>query len=99
MLVDIINKHKKGLDTIQELISVWAPPIENDTTSYIKHVSQRSGIPSTSVFTPSKANFLAIAKAMAFSENGADALLIPDSDWNAGWNLALQRKDIKSYVK
>ena len=99
MLVDIINKHRKGLDTIQELISVWAPPVENDTTSYIKHVSQRSGIPSNVVFSPTKANFLAIAKAMAISENGPDALLIPDSDWNEGWRLANQRADIKSYVK
>jgi hypothetical protein len=32
MLIDIIGKHKRGLDTIQELINVWAPPIENDTT-------------------------------------------------------------------
>jgi hypothetical protein len=99
MLVDIINKHKKGLDTIQELINVWAPPFENDTLNYIKHVSQRSGIASTAVFSPTKANFLAIAKAMAISENGADALLIPDSDWNEGWRLATQRADIKSYVK
>jgi hypothetical protein len=99
MLVDIIGKHKKGLDTIQKLIMVWAPPVENDTTSYIKHVSQRSGIASAMVYIPNKANFLAIAKAMAISENGPDALLIPDSDWNEGWRLANQRADIKSYVK
>jgi hypothetical protein len=99
MLVDIIGKHKRGLDTIQELINVWAPPFENDTASYVKNVAARAGLPATAVFTPNKANFIAIAKAMAFSENGADALLIPDSDWNAGWNLALQRADIKSYVK
>ena len=99
MLVDMINKHKKGLDTIQELINVWAPPIENDTTAYINNVSARSGIPKNVVFSPTKANFLAIAKAMAYSENGPDALLIPDSDWTKGWDLALQRNDIKSYVK
>jgi hypothetical protein len=99
MLIDIINKHKNGLDTIQELINVWAPPIENDTTAYINNVSSRSGIPKNVVFSPTKANFLAIAKAMAFSENGPDALLIPDSDWNEGWRLATQRTDIKSYVK
>jgi hypothetical protein len=98
MLIDIINKHKNGLDTIQELINVWAPPIENDTTAYINNVSARSGIPKNVVFSPTKANFLAIAKAMAISENGADALLIPDSDWNEGWRLATQRADIKSYV-
>jgi hypothetical protein len=95
----LLGKHKRGLDTIQELINVWAPPIENDTTAYINNVSARSGIPKNVVFSPTKANFLAIAKAMAISENGADALLIPDSDWNEGWRLATQRADIKSYVK
>jgi hypothetical protein len=98
MLVDIINKHKNGLDTIQELINVWAPPFENDTLNYIKHVSAIWNCQKCSV-QPTKANFLAIAKAMAISENGADALLIPDSDWNEGWRLATQRADIKSYVK
>jgi hypothetical protein len=99
MLVDIIGKHRRGIDTIQELINVWAPPCENDTASYVKNVAARAGLPATAVFTPNKANFIAIAKAMAFSENGADALLIPDSDWNEGWRLANQRADIKSYVK
>jgi hypothetical protein len=99
MLVDIINKHKKGLDTIQELINVWAPPFENDTNAYVNNVAARAGIPRSSVFSPTKDNFIKIAKAMAYSENGPDALLIPDSDWNEGWRLANQRADIKSYVK
>jgi hypothetical protein len=43
------------------------------------------------MFSPTKENFLKIAKAMAISENGPDALLIPDSDWNEGWRLATQQ--------
>ena len=31
--------------TIRDLITRWAPPSENDTESYIKHVSDYSGLP------------------------------------------------------
>ena len=36
------SKHK--IKTLREVISRWAPPSENDTESYIKNVSQRTGI-------------------------------------------------------
>jgi hypothetical protein len=99
MLIDIIGKHRRGLDTIQELISVWAPPVENDTSGYINSVASRTGIYKNVIFSPTKDNFLKIAKAMAYIENGPDALLIPDKDWNEGWRLATSRADIKSYIK
>ena len=99
MLLDIIGKHKRGLNTIQELISVWAPPIENDTSGYINSVATRSGISKFVIFSPTKDNFLKIVKAMAYIENGPDALLIPEKDYNEGWKLASSRSDIKSYIK
>jgi hypothetical protein len=99
MLLDIIGKHKRGLDTIQELISVWAPPVENDTSGYINSVATRTGIAKNVVFMPTKDNFIKIVKAMAYSENGPDALLIPEKDYNEGWRLASSRSDIKSYIK
>jgi hypothetical protein len=36
---------------------------------------------------------------MAYIENGPDALLIPEKDYNEGWRLASSRSDIKSYIK
>jgi hypothetical protein len=48
---------------------------------------------------PTKDNFLKIVKAMAYIENGPDALLIPEKDYNEGWRLASSRSDIKSYIK
>lgn len=99
MLLDIIGKHKRGLDTIQELINVYAPPIENDTTGYVNSVSTRTGIGRNVVYAPTKENFIKIAKAMAYIENGPDALLIPDKDWSEGWRMASSRSDIKTYIK
>jgi hypothetical protein len=35
---------KKGINTLRDVISTWAPPSENDTNAYIKNASQRIGI-------------------------------------------------------
>jgi hypothetical protein len=99
MLLDIIGKHKRGVDTIQELITLWAPPFENDTAGYINSVSTRTGISKLVIYSPTKDNFIKISKAMAYVENGPDVLLIPEKDWNEGWKLASSRSDIKSYIK
>jgi hypothetical protein len=98
LFIDLINKHKSGYDTIQKIIYRYAPPSENATSVYVNNVSSRSGIPALAVFQPTKNNFEKIAKAMAISENGAEAALIKDSAWSAGWNLAMERKDIASYI-
>jgi hypothetical protein len=99
LFVDLINKHKRGLDTLREILYVYAPPSENRTEVYISNVSSATGIAPTQKFEPTKSNLFKITKAFARVENGPDALLIPDSDWNEGWRLANQRADIKSYVK
>ena len=99
LFVDLINKHKRGLDTIREILYVYAPPSENNTEAYISNVSAATGILPTQKFEPTKANIIKIAKAFVRIECGPDALLIPDKDWNEGWRLANQRADIKSYIK
>jgi len=37
-----INKH--GINTLEGIISRWAPPVENDTESYIKHAEHALNI-------------------------------------------------------
>ena len=98
MFIDLINKHKTGFNTIRKIIYKYAPPSENITESYVSNVADRSGISATAVFSPTKDNFMKIAKAMARSENGKDADLITAAEWNSGWNLANQRADIASYI-
>lgn len=33
-----------GLNTIQEIITRWAPPTENITSNYVKHVAEVAGV-------------------------------------------------------
>lgn len=39
--------HNHKIDTIQGIISRWAPPSENDTANYIKHVASAAGLSPT----------------------------------------------------
>ena len=99
LYIDLINKHKGGLRTIQSIIYRYAPPSENLTDAYVSSVSQQIGIPATAVFEPTLDNFKKFAKAIARHENGKEAILILETDWATGLNLALARPDISSYVK
>lgn len=47
---DLIAKGKRGVNTVEKLIGIWAPPSENNTTAYIAAVAKEMGIdPKTTV--------------------------------------------------
>jgi hypothetical protein len=99
LYIDLINKHKSGLRTVQGIIYRYAPPSENLTDAYVASVAKQIGIPATAVFQPTATNFKKFAAAVARHENGNDANTITPAQWSDGWNMALQRPDISSYVK
>jgi len=37
-------QRKYGINTVEGIINRWAPPVENNTDSYINHVSQMTGL-------------------------------------------------------
>ncbi len=63
-----------GKNTIEKIIRSWAPPTENNTDSYIQHVSKRSGVGRDKVLTSaSGSDYRKIVAAMCRCENGIDA--------------------------
>lgn len=74
----IIRNYIKGksgagrpLDTIEKIINRWAPPKENETSAYVKSVSDEVGIDMrTRIKWEDRAVICAIAKAMARVECG-----------------------------
>ena len=64
----ITYKEKYGLNTVAEIISRWAPPSENDTTSYIESVSRRVGVGRNEQLLIS--DLPELIKAMIQHENG-----------------------------
>ena len=71
---------KYGLKTIRDIVTRWAPPKENNTPAYIRHVSDYTGIgPDRDLGDPQThpTNWLLIGYAMAVMENGKTLPPIP----------------------
>lgn len=74
-----------GLDTLRKMITRWAPPTENDTESYIRAVSEWSGVPQNGRITPTNRDvMIPIVEAMSRVENGVAA---QRPQVEAGWRL------------
>lgn len=66
-----LNGKRQPRDTIEKIITRWAPPSENDTEAYIKCVSAAVGIDRRmKVKWQDRVFVCAICKAMAFQECG-----------------------------
>lgn len=67
----------RGLNTVEKIISAWAPPTENNTASYISTVERRSGVGRNKVLTAnSGSDYRRIVAAMCHCENGVPADMV-----------------------
>lgn len=74
-----------GKNTIEKIVRSWAPPTENNTSSYIAHVEQRSGVSRDKVLTAnSGGDYRKTVAAMSHCENGIAANM---ADVEAGFKL------------
>lgn len=68
-----------GLNTIQAIITRYAPPIENDTEAYIQTVSQKTGLSPNRVLS-TEDDYKRVIQAMAAYENGVSVnSALPDT--------------------
>lgn len=64
----------RGWNTIEKIISRWAPPNENNTQAYISAVVKYSGVAADEVLTATSGDkYILIVSAMSFVENGVNA--------------------------
>ncbi len=87
MSKDLVNKIKRGVNTIRSIVTAWAPESDNNPTSnYIAKVSELTGInPDEKIQETDKKKLLQIIAAMSQFESGKPA------NWDhidAGWGLA-----------
>ena len=67
----ITYQDKHGIRTIVGVIARWAPPTENVTTAYVKHVSDMTGFKADEVLDLHSYEHLApLVKAIAIHESG-----------------------------
>ncbi|HOJ67001.1 MAG TPA: structural protein P5 [Paludibacteraceae bacterium] len=88
--VILANYNLRGWNTIEKIISHWAPPAENDTENYISQVEKYSGVPRNKELTLANGTeYMMIVAAMSFVENGQNADI---SQVQAGFNLQTKIK-------
>jgi hypothetical protein len=72
--VTLATYNARGWNTIEKIISRWAPPSENDTEKYIANVEKWSGVPRNRILTTADgADYVMIVSAMSAVENGKNA--------------------------
>lgn len=82
-------RRKYKLHTIREMVSRWAPPVENPTEAYIANVAKWSGEPADAELDLADPDVLArLAKAFTRQENGSVGF--SDEDFAVGVALALK---------
>lgn len=98
MLIDLINDIGKGKNTINKLISEYAPSHENNTVLYVDTVAKALKMDKNKVITNVDFDFLFhLAKAIIKHENGNDAKYIADSDIFDACDI-LDRKEVNGVV-
>ena len=90
----LLNNYSRlyGCNTIEKIINRWAPPEEdnNDTESYIRTVSDLSGVPRTSRLTTTNRSVMEpIVKAMIKVETGT---VVSESDYKQAWDLFIRHQ-------
>lgn len=77
-----------GINTIERMISRYAPASENHTQAYVDAVSEWSGVPPTSHLTTTNAEvMMPIVAAMSRVENGVPAV---QAEVERGWQLFIR---------
>lgn len=74
----------RGVDTIREIITTWAPASENNTAAYIAAVTGAVGIGADTVVSGHESTQLALLRAIFRHENGAQSAVISDTEIIAG---------------
>lgn len=74
LIMDIQSDLKKGLVTIHDLISAFAPSSENNTKKYIEFVVKHTGFVEYQTLKNTKAFLFPLTKAIARYETGKDII-------------------------
>lgn len=85
-MVNLKSYRKKGVITIGDIISRWAPPTENNTQNYIDFVCKKLGASASYEVEQIASEYIALLKAMCIMEIGCQPY--EDSIWEKAANMA-----------
>lgn len=90
MFVLLHTYSRNGYRTLRQMITRYAPPIENHTENYIAHVSRWVDLfADTPLDTLDPAVMIPVVTAMSRMENGMEAV---DAEVREGWRLFMQHR-------
>jgi hypothetical protein len=69
-----------GLNTVEQIIDRWAPPVENDTGSYVRDIADRMNVSAAQVLTPDQQTITTMTESIVVHENGH-----PPVGWAPYW--------------
>ena len=89
MITDILGDIVvDGYNTIRKLITIYAPPTENDTAAYIRTVSSATEWGADKIIDPTRTNIEKLIRAQLPVEIGpADATKISSGDFSQAFSL------------
>lgn len=65
----ILNSYRaRGVVTVEQIVTTWAPPNENHSAAYVASVVQRTGWAAGDIVTPD--NYPRLLEAIIYHENG-----------------------------
>ena len=86
---NLYSYYNRGLRTIDQIITTWAPASENNTAAYIAQVVAATGVPANAQFPADKVP--ALVAAIIKHENGKQPYtqkVIEDATRAAGWKVS-----------
>lgn len=85
MATDLLNKIKKGENTITSIISIYAPPSENDTAKYISDVAADTGLDPNTPLPMDTGTLHSLIRAIINKELGdSNSQVVTDADIDQG---------------
>lgn len=85
-MVNLKSYRKKGVITIGDIISRWAPPTENNTQNYIDFVCKKLGAAASYEVEQTATEYIELLQAMCIMEIGCQPY--EDSIWQKAANMA-----------
>jgi len=80
----------RKLDTIEKIIPVYAPSVENDVETYIQVVSLLSGFQRDAVIGFNYEDMRRLVMAMVYHENGR---ALPQGVFDKAWSMLFKKTD------
>lgn len=85
MGTDLANKMKRGLQTVTDIVSVYAPPSENDTQLYINQIAACLGVGKDDPLSMDAGTLHVLIRCMMNKELGSDySNMVTDDDIDEG---------------